>query len=193
MTPDFVLYSDFNCPFCYAFGERAMALGLADRIEWRGVQHAPHLATPMAHAGPDFASELAREVQFVQRLAPEVPIALPRGKPNTPWTSVAVAEAMDRDPSKAHRFAASLYRAFWQHGTDISDPSVIQDLARETGVPDLLMTPHAVQRVRAWHEAWMDREIGSVPDFIRQDGESLTGLVALDTLRRFVQRDDLPS
>jgi hypothetical protein len=55
------------------------------------------------------------------------------------------------------------------------------------------MTPHAVQRVRAWHEAWMDREIGSVPDFIRQDGESLTGLVALDTLRRFVQRDDLPS
>jgi predicted DsbA family dithiol-disulfide isomerase len=187
MTLDFVLYSDFNCPFCYAFGERVIALGFADRIDWRGVQHAPHHPTPMAHAGPTFASELAREVQFVQRLAPEVPIALPRGKPNTAPAIVAVAAAMDRDPSKAHLFATSLYRAFWQHGTDISNPSVIQDLARGAGVPDLSITAHAVERVTAWYEAWMDRGVGSVPDLIRQDGESITGLVDVDTLRRFVQ------
>ncbi|WP_447986661.1 DsbA family oxidoreductase [Nitrospira sp. Nam74] len=187
MMLDFVLYSDFNCPFCYAFGERIMALGFADRIEWRGVQHAPHLSAPMAHAGPTFASELAREVQFVQRLAPEVPIALPRGKPNTAQATAAVATAMDQDRSKAHRLATSLYRVFWQHGTDISDRSVIQDLAREAGVPDLSMTTHAVERVRAWHEAWLDRGLGSVPDLIRQDGESITGLVDVDTLRRFVR------
>ncbi|MGH9196011.1 MAG: DsbA family oxidoreductase [Acidimicrobiia bacterium] len=193
MTPDFVLYSDFNCPFCYALGERVMALGVVDRIDWRGVQHAPHLPTPMAHAGPTFASELSREVQFVQRLAPEVPIALPRGKPNTARAIVAVAAAMDRDPAKAHRFAASLYRVFWQHGADISDPSVIRDLAHHADLPDLLMTPQAVQRITAWHEAWMDRGVGSVPDFIRQDGESITGLVDLDTLRRFVQVTTAPS
>jgi predicted DsbA family dithiol-disulfide isomerase len=187
MTPDFVLYSDFNCPFCYAFGERVIALGFADRIEWRGVQHAPHLHTPMAHAGPTFASELAHEVQFVQRLAPEVPITLPRGKPNTASAIAAIAAAMDQDPSKAHRFATSLYRVFWQHGADISDPSVIQDLARAAGVPDLSMTPHAAERLTAWYGAWMDRGVGSVPDLIRQDGESITGLVDVDTLRQFVQ------
>ena len=187
MTPDFVLYSDFNCPFCYAFGERVIALGLVDRIEWRGVQHAPHLRTPMAHAGSTFASELAREVQFVQRLAPEVPIALPIGKSNTAQAIAAVAAAMDADPSKAHRFATSLYRMFWQHGTDISDPSVIQDLARDAGVPDISITMHAAERVKVWHEAWMDRGVGSVPDLIRQDGESITGLADVDTLRRFVQ------
>jgi predicted DsbA family dithiol-disulfide isomerase len=187
MTLDFVLYSDFNCPFCYAFGERVIALGFADRIDWRGVQHAPHLRTPMAHAGPTFASELAREVELVQRFAPEVPIALPRGKPNTAPAIAAVAAAMDRHPSTVHRFATSLYRVFWQHGTDISDPSVIQDLARGAGVSDLSMAPQAAERVTVWYEAWMDRGVGSLPDLIRQDGESITGLVDVDTLRRFVQ------
>jgi predicted DsbA family dithiol-disulfide isomerase len=187
MTLDFVLYSDFNCPFCYAFGERVIALNSADRIEWRGVQHAPHLATPMAQAGPTFASELAREVQFVQRLASEVPIALPLGKPNTGPAIHAVASAMNIDPRKAHRLATSLYRVFWQHGTDISDLSVIRELADQADLADLSNTPDAVKTVAAWHEAWMDRGVGSVPDLLRQDGESITGLVDLDTLRRFVQ------
>ena len=118
MILDFILYSDFNCPFCYALGERIIALGSADRIAWRGVQHAPHLPLPMAQAGPAFASELAREVQFVQRLAPEISIALPRGKPNTDPAIQAVAAAMNVDPHKAHRLATSLYRMFWQHGID---------------------------------------------------------------------------
>jgi len=187
MTLDFVLYSDFNCPFCYAFGEQVIALNFADRIEWRGVQHAPHLPIPMAQVGPTFASELAREVQFVQRLAPEVPIALPRGKPNTGPAILAVAAAMNIDPRKTHRLAMSLYRVFWQHGTDISDPSVIRELADQADLADLSNTPDAVKTVAAWHEAWMDRGVGSVPDLLRQDGESITGLVDLDTLRRFVK------
>jgi len=187
MTLDFVLYSDFNCPFCYAFGEQVIALNFADRIEWRGVQHAPHLPIPMAQVGPTFASELAREVQFVQRLAPEVPIALPLGKPNTGPAIQAVVAAMNIDPRKAHRLATSLYRVFWQHGTDISDPSVIRELADQADLADLSNTPDAVKTVAAWHEAWMDRGVGSVPDLLRQDGESITGLVDLDTLRRFVK------
>jgi predicted DsbA family dithiol-disulfide isomerase len=187
MTLDFVLYSDFNCPFCYAFGEQVIALNFADRIEWRGVQHAPHLPIPMAQVGPTFASELAREVQFVQRLAPEVPIALPLGKPNTGPAIQAVAAAMNIDPRKAHRLATSLYRVFWQHGTDISDPSVIRELADQADLADLSNTPDAVKTVAAWHEAWMDRGVGSVPDLLQQDGESITGLVDLDTLRRFVK------
>ena len=94
MDPEFVLYSDFNCPFCYAFGERVIQLQAADRIAWRGVQHAPHLAVPMASAGPTFRRELEREVQSIQRLAPDVPISLPRGKPNTGPAIQAVASAL---------------------------------------------------------------------------------------------------
>ncbi len=141
----------------------------------------------MAQAGPTFASELAREVQFVQRLAPEVPIALPRGKPNTGPAIRAVAAAMNIDPHKAHRLATFLYRMFWQHGADISNPSVIRNLTDQADLPDLSSTPDAVETVAVWHEAWLDRGVGSVPDLLRQDGESITGLVDLDALRRFVQ------
>jgi len=186
MMQEFVLYSDFNCPFCYALGERIIALGFADRVAWRGVQHAPHLPLPMAQAGPTFASELAREVQFVQRLSPEVSIALPHGKPNTGPAIRAVAAAMNLDPLKAHRLATSLYRMFWQHGADISNPSVIRHLADQADLPNLPIAPKVIGTVSAWHETWLKRGVGSVPDLIRQDGESITGLVDLDTLRRFI-------
>ncbi|HET7059562.1 MAG TPA: hypothetical protein VFI05_12535, partial [Nitrospiraceae bacterium] len=111
----------------------------------------------------------------------------PRGKPNTGPAIQAVAAAMTLDPHKAHRLATSLYRMFWQHGADISTPSVIRNLADQTDLPDLVITPEAVKTTTAWHEAWLDRGVGSVPDLIRQDGESITGLVDVDTLRRFVQ------
>jgi hypothetical protein len=42
-----LLYSDFNCPFCYAMHERLYEMNLLTRCEWRGVQHASHLPRPM--------------------------------------------------------------------------------------------------------------------------------------------------
>jgi predicted DsbA family dithiol-disulfide isomerase len=36
-----VLYTDLNCPFCYATEERIEALGLVDAVEWRGIEHEP--------------------------------------------------------------------------------------------------------------------------------------------------------
>ena len=33
-----ILYSDFNCPFCYAMHERLYEMTLLARCEWRGVQ-----------------------------------------------------------------------------------------------------------------------------------------------------------
>ncbi|MGA6829129.1 DsbA family protein [Nitrospira sp. NS4] len=42
-----VLYSDFNCPFCYAMHEQLRESGLGERVEWRGG------ATCPAFAGPD--------------------------------------------------------------------------------------------------------------------------------------------
>ena len=85
------LYSDFNCPFCYAMHERLHALGVMDRISWQGVQHAPHLPVPMAGWAGHLAAELKQEVQMVRRLAPELPIAVPPGKPNTGRAIAAAA------------------------------------------------------------------------------------------------------
>ena len=79
----FELFSDFNCPFCYALHERLYDLNLINRCDWRGVQHAPHLPSPMKPWRGSLGAELRHEVTVVQRLAPGLPIALPSGKPNT--------------------------------------------------------------------------------------------------------------
>src|SRR5437879_1883938 len=129
MRPIF-LYSDFNCPFCYALGERILALGAFERILWRGVQHAPHLPIPCAAAGPGLAAELAREVAAIRHLAPEVPITLPLGKPNTLPAILAMAAAWDTAPVLVvHRFKDTIYRAFWTEGLDISSEEVLERLA----------------------------------------------------------------
>jgi hypothetical protein len=83
MSDSYILYSDFNCPFCYALHERLHDMDLLGRCEWRGVQHAPHLPRPMKPWQGSPGAELRQEVAVVQRLAPGLPIALPPGKPNT--------------------------------------------------------------------------------------------------------------
>jgi len=186
MDPEFVLYSDFNCPFCYAFGERVIQLQAADRIAWRGVQHAPHLAVPMASAGPTFRRELEREVQSIQRLAPDVPISLPRGKPNTGPAIQAVASALRIDGEKAHALATSFYRALWQHRRDISDSATIHTLMAEAGLHDAIDAAAADSITRSWHNAWLERGVGSVPELVRRDGEALIGLVDRDILHSFL-------
>ena len=71
------LFTDLNCPFCYATEQRLEQLGVNEKIVWRGVEHEPDLPVPMAIDDPEIAAELAEEVKSVRARAPEVDIALP--------------------------------------------------------------------------------------------------------------------
>ena len=95
--PLFELFSDFNCPFCYALHERLHDLKLIDRCEWRGVQHAPQLPRPMKPWQGSLGVELWHEVTVVQRLAPGLPIAPPPGKPNTKPAIEGAVALLSRD------------------------------------------------------------------------------------------------
>ena len=44
-TGDFIVYADFNCPFCYALNERLHAMNIEQRVEFRTIQHAPAATT----------------------------------------------------------------------------------------------------------------------------------------------------
>ena len=77
MSDSYILYSDFNCPFCYALHERLHDMALLSRCEWRGVQHAPHLPRPMKPWHGSLGVELRQEVAVVQWLAPDLQIAPP--------------------------------------------------------------------------------------------------------------------
>ncbi len=181
-----ILYSDFNCPFCYALGERLNALGLADRVEWRGVQHAPRLPIPMARASSELAEELGQEVAAILRLAPEVRIAVPRGKANTSRAIASVAAVRPLAPAQASAFKDAIYRRFWVSGDDISDPGVLSALAREAGLGVLPSGPEAGQRAARWQRDWDASGLRGVPSLLRDDGCALAGLTPAGTLLQFL-------
>ena len=184
------LYSDFNCPFCYAMHERLHALGLMERLSWQGVQHAPHLRRPMATWSGHLGTELRQEVEMVRRLAPELAITVPRGKPNTGPAIAAAARALQVDPLRAQAFTRSLYRLFWLEGLDLSDETVLQQEAERHGFAPAQVSGASTIPVdhllRSWEEQWRETEHYGVPLLERPDHRVLVGLMPADSLQSFL-------
>jgi predicted DsbA family dithiol-disulfide isomerase len=187
-----VLYSDFNCPFCYAMHERLHEMNLLDRCEWRGVQHAPQLPRPMKPWQGSLGAELRQEVTHVQRLAPGLPISLPPGKPNTkPAIQQAVA-LLRHDQSQGMAFVRGTYRAFWCEGKDISDPGVLRKLVDQVGgSPESISTvdeeDHEEDQLLAklWGDAWRDTGQAGVPLIVSPDHYLLVGCAPEEQIRLF--------
>ena len=85
-----------------------------------------------------------------------------------------------------HALATSFYRALWQHRRDISDSATIHTLMAEAGLHDAIDAAAADSITRSWHNAWLERGVGSVPELVRRDGEALIGLVDRDILHGFL-------
>ena len=188
MVPDsisdrVVLYSDFNCPFCYALHERLHDVGVIDRCEWRGVQHAPQLPRPMKPWSGSLGAELRHEVTMVQRLAPGLPIALPPGKPNTLPAIVQAIALLQKDSKLGMGFVRRTYRAFWCEGRDISDPVVLKELAGEYAVEDSDGQNHVL--AQKWETAWHATGQNGVPLLMSPDGDLLVGCVPVEQVRHF--------
>lgn len=184
------LYSDFNCPFCYAMHERLYALGFMEQISWHGVQHAPYLPQPMANWSGHLHSELKQEVEMVRRLAPELPIRLPGGKPNTSLAITVAARALRVDATRAGGFIRSLYRSFWVNGADLSDARLLRQEAERHGFTGTELLGSAAPAVESvigeWAERWGEMDHQGVPLLQRADHQLLVGLVPDETLKQFL-------
>jgi len=183
-----LLYSDFNCPFCYAMHERLHELNLISRCEWRGVQHASHLPRPMKPWQGMLGAELRHEVTVVQRLAPGLPISLPPGKPNTKLAIEQAAALLRRDRAQGMAFVRETYRAFWCEGKDISDPVVLRQLAEQTGAPAEnigAIDDESRQVGQGWESAWHRTGQAGVPLLVSPEGELLVGCVPPEQVRQF--------
>ncbi|MGC3972827.1 MAG: DsbA family protein [Nitrospira sp.] len=186
------LYSDFNCPFCYAMHERLYALGFMEQISWHGVQHAPHLPQPMAIWAGHLEAELKQEVEMVRRLAPELPISLPAGKPNTRSAITVAVRALREDAPRAGEFIRSLYRLFWVNGSDLSDERLLRLEAERHGFGEPALfgsTAPVVDSVLSeWGNRWEETDHQGVPLLQRKDQQVLVGLVPEETLKPFLIR-----
>lgn len=176
--PPSTLFADLNCPFCYALEVRLDNCGLAEEVEWCGVQHARHLRTPMALNADAYAAEVAAEVVTLGRIAPEVPIKAPASKPNTAAAIAAIATAVVADAPAGADLRERLLHAFWLDGADLSDPAVLDGLGAP--VPD----PAGNALAQAWDRRWQEVATFAVPTLVVADRGVLTGLVDDDSLRR---------
>ena len=124
----------------------------------------------------------------IAQLAPEVPISLPKGKPNTGPAIAAIAKAIRHDAAKGHRFKDSVYRAFWVDGTDISSDEELEKLAARAALPPLVELPAVDELVQGWARSWMGLGTGGVPLLLHQNGRGLVGLTSMAQLGRFFDR-----
>lgn len=180
------LFSDPNCPFCFATEERLHALELEHRVEWRGVQHAPHLPVPMHHSSHPFGEDLNGEVMAIRARAPEVPIEVPPGKPNTALAIQMGAAALAVDPDGGRRFVRLLYSAFWVDGADLSVPAVLDELGERAGVGRPKADRSSAATADSWQESWQRSGAAGVPLLVRRDGRTVYGLAEPNELRAFL-------
>ena len=180
------LFTDLNCPFCYSTEQRLERLGVSDQVAWRGVEHEPELAVPMARGDLEILAELTEEVESVRSRAPEVTIAVPPGKANTAAGLLAAAAALRVDAGRGAAFRQAVYSAFWRDGLDISDPAVLGKLADDLGLPRHTR-PEDALTVASWRLEWERSPLRGVPLLVREDGETVYGLKDVETLERFVR------
>ena len=87
----------------------------------------------MARWSGTLAAELRHEVTLVQRLAPGLPISLPSGKPNTRDAFELAASLLRQEIGRGMECVWEAYRVFWCEGQDLSDPAVLDRLAKASG------------------------------------------------------------
>lgn len=189
MPSQTIVYSDFNCPFCYALNEELRTLGLAEGVAWRGVQHAPQLPVPMAPWTGPLAAELQCEVRALRRLAPGLPIGVPPGKPNTARAIRAAALALRTDSARGEAFKNLLYAALWRDGADLSNPAILDHLGEQAGFGAGVLAEaeeQSIVRIAAgWQEEWERRGHLPVPTVMRPDGGKLIGFPGGRQVRQF--------
>jgi predicted DsbA family dithiol-disulfide isomerase len=183
----FELYSDFNCPFCYALHERLDEMNFMDRCAWRGVQHAPYLPRPMKQWQGSMATQLRHEVALVQRLAPNLALSLPSGKPNTRSAIEVASSLLKQDHLAGMEFVRQAYRAFWYEGRDLSDPMVLESLVKQAGGAwnGDEVDEETRRTTEEWEEAWHATEQLGVPLIVSPDGELLIGCMPAGQISQF--------
>jgi diguanylate cyclase (GGDEF)-like protein len=190
---NFIVYADFNCPFCYALNERLHAMGLGERVDFRSVQHLSSATSD--NAGLKALIDLTREVADVRRRAPSIEIAVPLFRPNSGPASVLLDLVSKKYPARASHLRRRIFQALWVEGLDISHPEILQFLLDELGIDVLARKVEASDDLSVWQEQWdSDSEFRrTLPIVISEQGEKVIGFPLEPELDSFLQTGSLMS
>lgn len=174
-----IVYADFSCPDCYLASRRADALAVAGvPIDWRTVEHSPHLPVGGARlSAADHEAVAGRLAALEDLLLPgeRLPWTAPASVPRTEAAVSAYAEAYGSGVADDVR--RLLFELYWLRGADIGSPTVLRtplagpilrshsraEPLRGSGYAVTVdrgpITTEAYRRIRSWRAEW--QELGS--------------------------------
>jgi hypothetical protein len=208
---DMVLYGDFSCPYSYLASRRIDALAAVGvHVDWRAVEHDPHLLPTGRRLDQDDHLRLKRELSEVTDLllpGELLPWELPGLIPNTEAAVVGYAEAYGAGVADDVR--RLLFAAYWVDGADIGHPEVLRarlagpilrgrstsDPLRESGYAVSAsrgpITTSAWLRIRAWRDGWTRLGTKAVPTLV-ENGRPVVGAGALHRLADLISERRAP-
>jgi 2-hydroxychromene-2-carboxylate isomerase len=195
MAAPIEFYFDFSSPYSYLASEQIEALAARHGREVRylpillgaafklsGMRPLPEIPMKGEYSRRDFE----RSARFAG-----VPFVHPSP---FPIGTVAAARAFlwldETDPARARAFVHAAFRAYFARGRDISDPSVLAAVLRETGADAdaalaAIQQPQIKERLKAQVDAALARGVFGAP-FVFVDGEPFWGNDRLPQVERWL-------
>ena len=188
LTGRTVVFSDFNCPYCFTLNEWLSELGAASRVRWVGIEHRPELPMTGGNLVPD-AQQLALEVADVGRRAPEVGVVRPPYWCNS-RPALLLQNAVEVDaPESAHTLRRRLFRRYWLEGVPLCDATALAEELAQFPETEPTAEVAELDRLTAWWRAHVDR----IPAMFAPTGVVHLGLQDRETVRRFVETAIAPA
>ncbi len=185
----FVLYTDLNCPYCYAFHQYFDDMQDEVVFEWRLIQHAPTLSRE-SFMREDYI-ELVNEVADVKQKTDALIINTPEYRSNSYLATLAVFFYAKNDPKKQWALIKQFYQALWLDGLDISLPSVIEQIIGEPFDAELA-EKEVGSALTVWQVNWENGGFaGYIPSIQSLDQRILLGYPPIEQLKAFLFDGDV--
>jgi hypothetical protein len=181
LSSQVLVFSDFNCPYCFALNERLDALGLADKVRWIGIEHRPDLPHGPCNAQAD-VDKLAFEVADMLRRAPDVQAHQPHAWLNSRHALLIQNAIEDDAPERAHELRRAIYRTYWQNPAGTLDEAALQGIldAMELALPEV-EPDHLDELTALWR-----RRFDRIPAMLAPTGATHLGLQDATSVARFI-------
>ena len=176
-----LVFSDFNCPYCYALNEWITDIGATTRVRWVGIEHRPDLPVSGRNAASD-SQLLDVEVRDVMSRDPALKLNKPRGWLNS-QPALLVQNAIEDDaPELAPALRRRLFQSYWREGVSLSDEKAIEQtlLELELELPD--REPDYLGELTDWWRTHLDR----IPAMIAPTRLAHLGLQDKESVRHFL-------
>lgn len=181
LTSRILVFSDFNCPYCFTLNEWLSELGASNRVRWVGIEHKP--ALPISGENhPDDLMTLKREVLDVIKRAPEVGVKSPDHWINSHQALLYQNAIEDDEPELAPQLRQAIFRAYWQGDQQISDVKVLSRLLSDLNLSTPEVEPEYLQELTDWWSKHLDR----IPCMIATTGVTHLGLQDKSAVRTFL-------